>query len=391
MRVLINTWAWPTHYYQMVPLAWALRSAGHEVLVASQPAQRPVAEATGMPFVAVGHDVDVVGMIRAIVQGGGSPPEPQRGWARKVPRSTAMWLALAEAMADDLAAVARRWAPDLVLHEPSSWAGPLAAAVIDVPAVRFPWGADIMAAMQARKGVLEGEVEALAPLCERFDLDGVDTLGSVTVDPCPPGMQVPDLAHHRTGIRYVPFNGPGQVPPWLFERSDRPRVCVTWGTTVGRVDAGKVLAGEVARAIADLGAEVVVAVDRAQRDSLGALPDQVLVAESVPLHLLLPGCAAVVGHGGAGTIMTGLVSGLPQVAVPLLPDHRFNATRLAASGAGILLSREEAGPDRIRESVRQVLEEPGHRKAAGELRAQIEAQPHPRDLVPRLEELAGGS
>ena len=38
MRVLFAAHAERTHFYSMIPLAWALRTAGHEVYVASQPA-----------------------------------------------------------------------------------------------------------------------------------------------------------------------------------------------------------------------------------------------------------------------------------------------------------------------------------------------------------------
>ena len=37
MRVLFATYPERTHFLAMVPLAWALRTAGHEVRVASQP------------------------------------------------------------------------------------------------------------------------------------------------------------------------------------------------------------------------------------------------------------------------------------------------------------------------------------------------------------------
>ncbi len=36
MRVLFTTYAEKTHFLAMAPLAWALRTAGHEVVVASQ-------------------------------------------------------------------------------------------------------------------------------------------------------------------------------------------------------------------------------------------------------------------------------------------------------------------------------------------------------------------
>src|SRR5688572_28667204 len=64
MRVLFTTWAWPAHYLPMVPLAWALRAAGHEVRMASQPELLPVMRESGLPSTVVGHDVDIAAAYR---------------------------------------------------------------------------------------------------------------------------------------------------------------------------------------------------------------------------------------------------------------------------------------------------------------------------------------
>ncbi|MFC7591184.1 glycosyltransferase [Nonomuraea antimicrobica] len=293
-------------------------------------------------------------------------------------------------MAADLVALARAWRPDLVVFDPTSWAGPIAAAAVGVPAVRHPWGADIVGAMRARPGVAEAESAAVASLCARLGVrEEAELLGRLTVDPCPAGMQQPGLTHERAPVRYVPYNGDRVrhvLPP-----SARPRICVTWGTTVGKVAPGRMPAGRIARTLAGAGLDVVVAVDAAQRHLLGDLPGDlpgaVEVVESATLHTLLPGCRAVVGHGGAGTIFTGLVHGLPQMVLPLLPDHRFNAQRLAASGAGVVLGLEEATDERVREEALRLLEEPAYAKAAGALGADIAAAPAPAALVPRLARL----
>jgi UDP:flavonoid glycosyltransferase YjiC (YdhE family) len=56
VRVVVASLAEKTNFLSLVPLAWALRAAGHEVRVASQPALEPVVRETGVPFVAVGRD-----------------------------------------------------------------------------------------------------------------------------------------------------------------------------------------------------------------------------------------------------------------------------------------------------------------------------------------------
>ncbi|OEV20141.1 protein IroB, partial [Streptomyces nanshensis] len=83
MRVLFTTWAWPSHLYALVPLAWACRSAGHEVLVVSQPELLPLIERTGLPGAAVGKDVDGAGMVRGYVL----PSEDDPTADRRAPRA----------------------------------------------------------------------------------------------------------------------------------------------------------------------------------------------------------------------------------------------------------------------------------------------------------------
>ncbi|MEE2043098.1 activator-dependent family glycosyltransferase, partial [Nocardiopsis tropica] len=56
MRVLIVSQAEKTHLLGLIPQAWALRAAGHEVRAASQPALVPTIARTGLPAVSVGRD-----------------------------------------------------------------------------------------------------------------------------------------------------------------------------------------------------------------------------------------------------------------------------------------------------------------------------------------------
>ena len=45
----------------------------------------------------------------------------------------------------------------------------------------------------------------------------------------------------------------------------------------------------------------------------------------------------MVCHGGAGTTMAALTRGLPTVVVPLFADQMHNASRVAATGAGLVV------------------------------------------------------
>ncbi|MGH3998307.1 MAG: nucleotide disphospho-sugar-binding domain-containing protein, partial [Pseudonocardiaceae bacterium] len=345
MRVLITSWAWPTHYTPMVPLAWALRASGHDVLVASSPSLAPTVSASGMPFMGIGADIDTAEWFRVLLR---TPPAKPSTGAPRVPRAIRLFADLAEAMATDAVVFARQWRPDLVLSESSGYLGPLLARVLGVPAVRHPWGADILSAVAAMDGLADADRHALAPLCERFGVPPFSPREDLTVDICPAALQTPAAPPARLRSRYIPYNIYSAVPGWLAEAvRRRPRVCVTWGTTVGLLDPGLALLDRTVRALARSGVEVVVAVAAGQRSVL--LPDPppgVVVVESAPLQLLLPHCDAVIGHGGVGTLLTGLAAGLPQLVVaPLLPDHRFNGRQLVASAAGLALTSEEATPE----------------------------------------------
>ena len=64
----------------------------------------------------------------------------------------------------------------------------------------------------------------------------------------------------------------------------------------------------------------------------GDLPDHVFQVGPCAHHLLFPRCAAVVHHGGAGTLATALRAGVPQGVVAHVADQHYNGWRLEASG-----------------------------------------------------------
>jgi len=403
MRIIFTAWAWPSHAYAMVPLAWACRAAGHEVLMASQPALADTLTRTGLPSARVGRDVDAEAAFRAIVAPPAAPaaappaapaaaersappaPRPGPPGSGGGPRVLQLLTALADAMVDDLVELGEQWSADLIVFEPTAFAGPLAAARLGIPAVRHLYGTDLMSVVG---GFLPA---ALAPLAQRLGLEQpVDPFGLATVDPCPGGLQVP-VGSRRLPMRYIPHNGPGLLPRRLPQRHGRPLVCVTWGTTMSRLHSDLFLAGDVARAIEDLDIDILLAVTAGQRPLLGTLPPRTEIAESVPLHLLLPQCDALVAHGGAGTLLTGLAHGLPQLLLPRLPDHVRHSGRLAGAGAGTVLPAPVQDPKLIHDQLAELLAAPAHRESAQRLRDEMHGQPAPAELVGALQEIVTGT
>ncbi|GAA3582931.1 DUF1205 domain-containing protein [Amycolatopsis ultiminotia] len=382
MRVLFVTWAWRSHLYAMVPLAWAMRAAGHDVLVASQPALLPEIERTGLPGVAVGTDVDAAGMVRGYLlpSGAAGPgaakPAPRNG---KGPRALQMVLANAESMTADLVELARGWGADLVVSEPTALAGPIAAAAAGVPAVRHLYGTDLM--LRARPLL----PDALAPLAAAHGVSDVDPFGVATIDPTPASLQVP-VDYQRIPVRYLAYGG-AQARPATARRT-AGRVCLTWGHTISEVAPERFLLPRVLSALAGSGLSVVAAVSTRQRALLGDVDEGVEVVVDTAIDDVLPGCDLVVAHGGAGTVLTAVRNAVPMLLIPQLPDHTGHAGRVLATGAGEVLAADEASGERIREEALRLISGDGPRTAVAALAGEMRQAPAPAAVVARLEELA---
>jgi len=389
VRVLLTSWAWPTHYFWLTPIAWSLRAAGHEVLVAVPPGAVPGVTRGGLPAVAVGADFDVLPIIEKYYWASPLADEAAAGeltdWdaaraAGEQPLS--VYALIAKVMQDDLVALVRRWKPDLLVFDAVTYAGPLAAAACGVPAVRQIWGADY-------SSYLTGFApRALAEHRAALGLEDVDVLGVATLDPCPPSVQRRDDVH-RVFARHLPYNGSGVAPRWLLEPKRRKRICVTWGTIAHVLGERAFGVDKVLGAFAGVDAEVVCAVSPRDRERLGVLPANVRVAENLPLHLLLPSCDLIVSQGGAGAVASAVTAGVPQVCVPHFGEHVLNARAIADAGAGELVPLDAATAESVEDAVARVLGSASHEKAAAGLAEEAAAQPALSEVVTRLPELAG--
>jgi UDP:flavonoid glycosyltransferase YjiC (YdhE family) len=393
MRVLLTSWAWATHYTPMVPLVWALRAAGHEVRVASQPALADVITNSGAVAVPTGPDLDHDEVRRAVMHGQQLTDVPQApppggsmtAWSpdarTRVSRVFAVFVAYSEAMSEDLLEFARAWRPDLMVFDPVTYAAPLVAAALGIPAVRHIHGVDVT--YQAREIALD----LLAPLAARLGVTGPDIMGAATVDPCPPSMQSPADVR-RIPMRFVPYNGPAVWPGWLRSAPSRRRICVTWGTSTTRLTGrARFLPPLVIAAAADLDVEIVMALDPRDAATLGDVPAWVRVVKNLPLHLLLPTCAAVVHQGGNGTILTAALHGLPQLVLPQLPDQKFHTDCLVETGAAVSRRPDEASVAEIRHGLADILAGPEYQHHAVRLRDEMLSMPAPCDIIPELQKL----
>jgi UDP:flavonoid glycosyltransferase YjiC (YdhE family) len=102
---------------------------------------------------------------------------------------------------------------------------------------------------------------------------------------------------------------------------------------------------------------------------------------------LLPDSAAVIGHGGLGTVLRALAHGVLQLLLPLGRDQAFNAGRVERLEAGIRLP-PDAPPERIRIALRTILADPRFPAAATLAARRIAADEPDRTAAEVLERTA---
>ncbi|MFF5364772.1 activator-dependent family glycosyltransferase [Streptomyces scabiei] len=417
MRVLMLTLPMlKSHLYVLAPLAWALRSAGHEVRVACQPDLTEAITSAGLTAVSVG--VPMAGAAEKVAAAGPEAAPPPRPLPARNPVQSDYggddpWAELdsavnnflrhccPEPMLDDLVGFARSWHPDLVLWDWMTYAGAIAARACGAAHARVLGGTDAL--VQLRRAWRSGTPDDtrqdplrawLEPLLDRYGSDFAEdaVTGRWTVDTQPEWAWRPGGVH-RVPVRHLAYNGPSVVPRELDAPPERPRVCITMGGSQRGGTYSEASPAALLEAVADLDVEVVAtftAADLADR----VLPDNVRTYDYVPLTALLPSCAAVVHHGGFGTMVSALESGVPQLVVPgeFWSNKWYGpvayANGLQEQGAGVYVAdSDRLSPDLLRMRLKEVLDNPSYRAAAERLRREAFGTPAPSGIVPALEQL----
>jgi UDP:flavonoid glycosyltransferase YjiC (YdhE family) len=381
----------PSHFLPLVPLAWALRAGGHEVMVGCTPDTTPLARESGLCSAALGSGARID---RVVDEETSEDTFPATDWADPAPTSkrhsylayqAELQTAFAAEHVADYLGFARTWAPDLVVSDGLNQVSRPVAGVLGVPLVYQRFGVDI--AGDLYDTIADQKLDGL-----RRQL-GLPRLPrpALVLDPCPPSLQW-EGAEPGCRMRYVPANGPGSLPSWAVPPPAGQRVCVCPGLTVLRA-AGPRVAHRVADALDGIDdVEAIFVMSARDSKRVGRLPPGVRVTESLPLNMFLEACDLLIGYGGSGTALTGIAYGVPQVVFPQWVDQFDYGRRLVAAGAGVCLATRDAQADvaGIRDAVTTVLSDSSYSRAAARLRAENDAAPPPSALVPVLSALAAG-
>ncbi|MEO8509850.1 MAG: glycosyltransferase [Chloroflexota bacterium] len=381
--MLISSTSGYGHIFPMVPLARALQAAGHTVLWATTSEASPLIAAAGIEVVPAGLTHAEHIRARDALVAAASDVRPDEMGEYMFPRLFGG--AATPRMLADLLPLATAWAPDLLIHEQGELAAPLVAAVLDRPCVTHSFGGATPPSVVQEAGAY------VAPLWVdhgRAQPPYAGCYRSAYLDICPSLIQTVPLEHisRILRLRPVPWAGPDpeRLPEGLEVESAAPLVYVTLGTVQNRAARFKAAVD----AVASLAVRVLVTVGPDNDPALlGRQPTNVTVERYVAQTAVLPRCAAVVSHGGSGTVLAGLGHGVPQVCLPQAADQFRNAEGVERSGSGRSLRPDAAGAEAIADEVRTVLQEPAYRRNAGLVRAEIDAMPAPAAVVEQLERI----
>ena len=382
IRVLFACVPAAGHGTPLLPLAREFAGQGAEVAVASGPDVAATVEAAGLEFRQVCPGLDE--WFAALAQrtpgppGAGLPPEHVERYF--VPRLFGE-VGLA-AMREGLDALVGEWAPDLIVFEPYALTAPLVAALHGVPAVQHLIG------LRPAPLVLELTADAVTPAWSAAGrpVPSAGDYGTTTLTICPPSIDPPPSGGAVQPLRTTPLPEPTTALPVELPRPDRPLVYLTLGTSFNE----PAVFATILRGLADLPVTVLVTIGRDRSAAeLGEIPRNAVVTGFVPQEALLPHCAAVVHHGGAGTALGVLAHGRPSVVLPRGADNFAVAARMSAAGAARVVGPDELTEAAVGAAVRDVLEDPRVRQGAERIAREIADMPGPEDVVHLLLAMTG--
>jgi sterol 3beta-glucosyltransferase len=203
---------------------------------------------------------------------------------------------------------------------------------------------------------------------------------------------VPRPVEWRAGVDIAGYWWPARPAGWqpptdlVAFLNDGPAPVFFGFGSMGSAQAGP-LAAVIGPALTRAGLRGVVQSGWAGLEVNG---DNVITVDYVPHDWLFPRMAAVVHHGGAGTTGAGLRAGVPAIAVPMIVDQPFWASRLTALGvspAAIPVKRLTV--ERLAAALTEAVSDPTYRENSAKIAATLAAEDGIGRLVDAVTDLKG--
>lgn len=356
-RVLLVAAPFAAHLVPLVAIGRELAARGHAVAWVTHSSLRHL-----LPPAATLFDTPADADARAITARGRERP-PRFGAAEVTWFYDEILRPLARAMAADVDAAVRAFAPDVIVADQHALAGAFAArrhgvrwATSAATGIAQLDPADEHPALRRWLAAWHAEEEAAAglPRSEHADLS--------------PSLVLLYTSRYLAGTAAPPpafrFVGPPLARrienddfPWPALRPC-PRVLVSLGSVVAG-SAHRFFAALCA-ALRDVDLQVLVS---APPGVLADAPANFVVRPWLPQLALFPHVQAVLTHGGS-TALDALAFDLPQVVAPVWTDNFITAGKLVASGAAVRVRYGRASAHDLHEAVQAVLHDERYRAQA---------------------------
>lgn len=400
-RFLFSTTPGFGHLHPLVPLARALRHAGHDVAFAGRAFLEPRVQAAGFAFFPVGTDREADPAYRRFKE--------QR--ARMTPGfETELFIysrlfcgIMPRLMTPGLVEVGRSWKPDMFVREAAEYGSVIAAEHLGLPHATVSFAA----ALRTLSVFEKGAAERLDPIRQSWDLPpdpdlsslyrhlylGYSPTGFALQDVGVPGGSHPLPA--TTQLIRPQFYDDAQnesLPDWFAHLPPQPNVYVTLGTEVNNEPEfyPRVLQ-TIITGLRDAPINLIVTLGRDKDPAdFGPQPANVHIERYIPQSLLLKHCDLMVMHGGSNSLLAAVDVGLPLVIVPLIADQFFNAHVAQSIRLGQVVQLGELNATAVRAAVDQVLDNPIYRQNALRLQAELHSLPDQNYAVELVERVAGG-
>ena len=181
--------------------------------------------------------------------------------------------------------------------------------------------------------------------------------------------------HHVTGHWQLPSLKNWQPPADLLNFLDSGPAPVHFGFGSMKDGNPERLTRETLRALEMTGQRGLLSVGWGGLARL-PLPPTVRYVEEIPYAWLFPRVAAVVQHGGVGTIAEGLRAGVPNIVAPHVIDQFATAHRVAELGVGLrVTSMKKLTASELAPAIDRVLNDSSLRARAAALGGKIRAEP----------------
>lgn len=413
-RILVYTSPAWGHLSPIVPVAAELASRGHEVRLHTLDQAVEPLKAAGVDAVPIAAGVEE---IRHDDWKASSPVSAQK-------RAMAVFAARAPLEAADLEEAVAGWPPDLVLVDVMAFGALAGAEASCLPYAVWlpypawirragvpPYGPGLAPGAGWPRGLRDAMLRRLTAGAARR-VTAAANAGRAAVGLAPIGTPDEILLRHSCVISMtspaleypgdwpdtfhlvgpLAWDPPAPAPDWLAE-DPRPVVLVSTSSELQRDDVLVRAAFEALAAREDV--LVVATVPGGGPRTLGdfEVPPNGRVERFVPHSAVLPRCAAVICHGGAGITHRAIAAGVPVVVVPFGRDQMEVARRAEVIGAGVRLparrlstrtlavafEQAQSRRERARALAQELATSGGSRAAADAVEAQLRM---PRGPVP---------